>query len=282
MSSYPSAPTPYQQAPVPAAGTGPGKKWYVIGVLAIVLGIGGAIAMIAGGLVNLSRTVDGFGRFLAPATKTLQFERAGDYTVYYEFIGEVCADQASRRGCVQVDAADAIPASLEVTMTDPSGAAVPIRSAQEGEVSFSFGGRAGLAAYEVTIDEPGDYLIEVTATGDAQFGIAVGRGVLGDLLRWILGGLAVGALGVLLGLLAIIITAVKRGKARRASQQVQWAATYGAPPGGPSPYASPSPYAPSPYGAPPAPPAPPTAPPTAGGSSWGPPTAGNRLDDDGA
>jgi hypothetical protein len=293
--------------PLPSSTIRPGKKWYVIGALCIAIGVLGGIALIIAGVVNLSRTVDNFGRFRAPATKTLVFQKAGTYTLYYEYQGDVCADESARRECVSLSAPDQPPAGLQITLTDPSGRTVPVQRGNTDEVSFSFSSRAGRSVGEVRIPAPGDYTIDVAAPGAPAFGIAVGRGVLGDLVRWVLGGLALAVLGVALGLISIIVTAVKRGRRKRQLQQEQWNATYGAPSpygapayGAPSPYVPPTTYAPPaptpppyapppPYGAPgsyaepdatPVAPPPPPPPPPPGLGGWGPPSAGARLDDD--
>ena len=57
--------------------------------------------------------------------------------------------------------------------------------------------------------------VETRREGD--FAIALGQDVVSLTWPWIVGALAVGAIGLLLGLLAIIVTAVKRGRRKRAA-----------------------------------------------------------------
>ncbi len=67
------------------------------------------------------------------------------------------------------------------------------------------------------VEEPGSYsmVVETRRTGD--FVIALGKDVTSTIVPWIIGALALAGLGLVLGLLTIIITAVKRGRRKRAA-----------------------------------------------------------------
>ncbi len=294
MSVVPPAPL-LPAAPPPIR---PRKVWYVVGVLLIVAGIVGGVGLFIGGLVSTSRTVDGFGRFVAPASKSLKFQRSGTYTIFYEYLGEVCGEPS---GCVKIDAPETPPASLTIRLTDAAGRSVAVDRSGDTDRTFSFGGRAGTSVASVDIPAAGEYVIEVGG-GTDRYGIAVGRGVLGTLVRWILGGIAAGVVGVLVGVVLLIVTGVRRGRRRREASAGRPAPSpyvpgpvvpYGAPapaspplspvgtpPTVPPPSAPPAPpfVAPPPAPAPLAPPppaAPPPLAPPAPPSSWGPPSSGS-------
>jgi len=305
MSVAPPAP-PLPLAPPPIR---PRKVWYFVGVLLIVGGIVGGIGLFVGGLVSTSRTVDGFGRFVAPASKSLKFQRSGTYTIFYEYRGEVCGEPS---GCVTIEAPETPPSSLTIRLTDAAGRTVAVDRSSTTDLSFSVGGRAGRSVASVDIPAAGEYVIEVSGDG-GRFAIAVGRGVLGTLVRWILGGIAAGVVGVVVGIVLLIVTGVRRGRRRREASGGRLAPSpyvpgpvvpYGAPApvvpyGAPAPASPPlppvgtpptvpppsAPPAPPPSAppppAPPAPPpaVPPSAPPPlappAPPSSWGPPSSGS-------
>ena len=131
------------------------------------------------------------------------------------------------------------------------------------------------------IPAAGKYTIDVESTSSAgSFDIAVGKGVVGKLLVFIFGGIAVGFVGTVLGVITLIVTGVKRGRRKREAQAAL------APAGAPGPWGvAPAPTAwdfPSvgpptaPTPAPPAPPwttppGPPPPSPTPGGGMPPPP-----------
>jgi hypothetical protein len=295
MSVVPPAPS----LPAAAPRIRPSKVWYVVGVLLIVAGIAGGIGLFVGGLVSTSRTVDGFGRFVAPASKSLKFQRAGTYTIFYEYRGEVCGEPTD---CVTIEAPETPPSSLTIRLTDAAGRSLPVDRSGDSDVTFSFGGRAGRSVASVDIPAAGEYVIEVSG-GAQRYGIAIGRGVLGTLVRWILGGIAAGVVGVVVGVVLLIVTGVRRGRRRREASAGRMAPSPYVP-GPVVPYGSPAPASPPlppvggpptatpsspPFGAPPPPPGPlappppaappaappPLAPPAPPPSSWEPPSSGS-------
>ena len=98
-------------------------------------------------------------------------------------------------------------------------------SASSSTVSFSVSGRQGFAVAKTSIPSKGTYTMKVTADGGQEFVIAVGPSIIGGLVGWILGGLAVGALLIGGGIAIIIVVAVKR--TRRSSEARRRAAAEG-------------------------------------------------------
>ena len=67
----------------------------------------------------------------------------------------------------------------------------------------------------VKVDEPGAYSMVVQTRREGDFAIALGKDVVSTIVPWLIGALALAALGVILGLLVLILTGVKRGRRKR-------------------------------------------------------------------
>jgi heme/copper-type cytochrome/quinol oxidase subunit 2 len=229
--------------PAPPAKIKPGGAWYAIGVLLIVLGVVGAIVIWVIGFKNVSDTVDNFARFPAPGERVLTFKSGGTFTVYYEG-----SDQRAD-----------VPADLAITFTDEKGNPVTVQRGNIADVSFSVSGHSGVAVAKVKIPAAGSYTINVESNESIRtFNVAVGKGgVIGRLGLFILAGIGVGFVGVVLGVITLIVTGVKRGRRKR---EAQAALASAAPLGGPWGAAPPPPTA---WNAPPVAPlaTPPTEPP---------------------
>jgi hypothetical protein len=188
--------------------------WFVIGALLVAAGVAAGITLLTVGIVSTSRTVDNFGRFAAPGSATLEFKKPGTYTIYYEYESEVCPVGGSGRSCETISASHDKPRNLAIAVTDASGQKLPLRSV-DNEISFSVNGKAGEAVNRVVIPVAGSYQISADAATSDTFAIAVGHGVFGHLVAFVLG--AIGAAVVLagLGIATLIVTGVKRGRRKR-------------------------------------------------------------------
>jgi hypothetical protein len=260
--------------PAPPAKIKPGGAWYAIGIILIVLGVVGAIVIWVIGIKNISDTVDNFARFPAPGARVLTFKSGGTFTVYYE----------------GSDNRDDVPSDLAISFTDESGAPLAVQRGDIADVSFSVNGHSGVAVAKVKVPAAGRYTIDVESDDSAgTFPIAVGKGgVVGRLGLFILAGLGVGFVGVVLGVITLIVTGVKRGRRKREAQAAfapaaaaagPWGATppptaWNAPPVAPlaTPPLAPPPWTtPSEPGVPPPPPLPGGPPPVPGGPPPPPP-----------
>jgi hypothetical protein len=280
----PPPPAPPTQEPIK-----PGKRWYWIGGILIAAGVATAISLIAVWLVRTSDTVDKFARFRVPpegASQPLDFKKAGNYTIYYEWRSEFIDPDGTKQNIDNSDH-DA-PSQLTIQVTGPNGP-VPI-TGEDKDVTFSFNDKVGRAVAKVNIPAPGTYTMKVTSNATAPFAIAVGKGIIRTIIPYALIGGGAFLLGLALGLTCIIVTAVKRGRRKRDRRAAEQAALggyggYGAPPppvpaypGAPAPAAE---WTPPTWNAPPAPapPPPPTPPlpapppPSSPDKSppWGPP-----------
>src|SRR5829696_2960123 len=234
MSYQPMAPPP--PPPTPVATTAarpilpskfkPSKAWYWIGGLLIAAGVIGAFVVLGIWAARASDAVDNFARMKVTADggeQSFTFARAGTYTLYYEYRSEVDGERINN------DEHDT-PDQLQVTVTDANGAEIATR-AYDDDFAFSVNDKLGPAFARVDIPAPGAYTIAITSDASAPFVVAIGKGVLQSIWPgWILGALAAFVLGVGLGLLAIIMTAVRRGRRKRELPgEAQAAGAYGVP-----------------------------------------------------
>ena len=253
--------------PDPPAKIKPGGAWYAIGIILIVIGVIGAIVIWVVGFKNLSDSVDNFARYEAPGARDLTFKSDGTFTIYYEG-----SDDRS-------DVPD-----LDITFTDSGGNELPVERGDIPDISFSVNDHAGVAVAKVRIPEAGTYTIDVQSSDPGPFDVAVGRGVIAKLGVFILIGIAVGFVGVVLGVITLIVTGVKRGRRKREAAAAlapaatsSWGAAPAAPPGGWNAPPTAPPLTPPPFSTPPPPPppsggsSPPPPPPPSGTSSPHPP-----------
>ena len=179
------------------------------GVALVALGLGaGAVLFGLSGSTEES-TVEKFARAPAGCTTTLQFDKAGVFTLYTETKGNVgnpggdCAanggsyehadDDLPRATLTLVDEADAVQ-----TLVDASGA------------SYDVGGFRGQTTQQVRIATKGTY--RLTVTSDAtDFAIAIGGAPDADSSTMKTAGIGVALAGLLLGGLLIVMSMRKKG-----------------------------------------------------------------------
>lgn len=192
-----AAPPPYGQQPppqqypqhsAPAADIRPKARWFWIGGGIIVLGIVGAIAFGIMSFLGIADKVDGFAR-VSPGTDTIRIESTGEYVIY--------AEDGSFFASVEVISPDGEPVPTSRYLTD---------------LNYSFEGRTGQAVATFEARDTGRF----TITTDTR--VAIGGSIAGDLLRTILLPFVIVGLTFLIGLVVIIVTAVKRsGSKKRAA-----------------------------------------------------------------
>ena len=236
----------------------PSVAWFWIGGLLLVAGVVGAIGWAVYQVVQLDDEVEDFVRTEGRESVTFTVERARGFTVYDETFGDL-------QGFVVPDA---------VRRSD-TGEALAL-SVYEGSLTYDFG-HAGVAVRTVYL-EPGSYQLNAPAGSS----YAIGPSIAPRIASLGLGAILIGGLGFVAGVTVLIVTGVRRNRARRqvtgygpapwaaptawqpeAAGPTQWT------PGGPSPPSSGwSPPAAAPPPVPPgrgAPPPPPPAPPAGSG-----------------
>jgi hypothetical protein len=278
-------PTPPQAPPSPKK-IKPGKGWYWLGGLLIAGGIIGAIALGVAGVVRFISALDDFGRFAVvdgAGSATVRFDKSGDYSIYYENKSKVCRDldAAAAGDCTKERvSADSDPpgdlvAGISISNDQGSLSVEPSNTS----IDYDFGDYAGKEVATVQVDQPGSYTMTVTTERTEPFTVAIGKGAVSSVLPWLAGAGLVFLAGLALGLVAIIVTAVKRGRRKRAQAAAATAyPTMPPPPMAPLPpvpvgagTAPPPDGAPAPPGPLPGPTPSPFAPPPPPGGGWGPP-----------
>ena len=227
----------------------PAGYWIAGGIL--LIGCGAAIVWFVLAIVGQINAPDDFDRIAIPGTKTLTLDE-GEWVVYYEST----LDWGSYY----------TPPS--VTVSDARGRDVALR--YHSSSSYTQGGRRGESLWSFDAPTSGAYTIDVATVGEpvsTRGGqIAVGRPLFsGGAVASILGSIALGAVSFIAGLVVLIVTIVRRGRAKRPLPGPYGSGAHGGVPGmvpygGPSPYGSPS----APAGWPPPAPAAPSWPPPPG------------------
>jgi hypothetical protein len=199
----------------------PGVAGYWLAGALVITGVAGAIIWFVLGFIGLSDTIDDFQRVPADGGGIVTLDADRDYVIYIE--------EDNRFG-----------SGVRVGLIDPNGAEVDI-DRYRTELTYDFGGRAGRAAFTFRSGESGDY--NLLADGPTDVELAVGSSVAGDLVLAITVPFVIGGVGLLLGLLLLIVTLVRRSGAKK-RRDATLPPPYGAPPPGPPPPAPPHPAPP--------------------------------------
>jgi hypothetical protein len=224
----------------------PRAFWYWIGGGLIVLAVPAAIVWGVLGFLRIDDEVDDFERVRFPEGGTIVIDDPGDFVVYSEGSLAPLSDSG-------------------VTITGPDGDDVGT-SPYSGSLTYDFGGRSGTAQQTFTADEAGEYVITPRGVDTGQtwtyaIGPSVARGIVGA----IVGAFVIGGLGVLVGAIVLLVTGVRRSRAKQArrppvASPSAWGSappsgrpppSWNPPSGGVAPPPSPGPPPPPPPGWPP-------------------------------
>lgn len=175
------------------------RAGYLVGGILIAAGVAGAAAWLVLSLMRLGDEVDAFPRVPIPGEATVQLD-ARKYVLYYEGAN---ADQLVPPFQVQI--ADA--RTRAVLQIEPYG----------GSMTYSLSGRDGSAQGTVTPTQAGRYAVRTEGTQAIGASVAFGRSIAWPILRAILGTFAIGGLLGLGGVAVIVVTAVRRSRAKRAA-----------------------------------------------------------------
>ncbi|MEA2901156.1 MAG: hypothetical protein QOH36_1043 [Actinomycetota bacterium] len=209
-------------------GPGPSKKGYWLGAAIIVVAGVGAIVWFGLGFTRFSDRIDGFQRVPTNSQGEVTFDDTGGFVIYFE--GPGASEGEIPTGQAQLT---------------PVGGGDPVAlDDYKSDFTYDLNGHEGVAVLTFDIDQPGPYLLESESEGEGE--LAVGRSVAGTLVTSVVGGLALGGLGLVAGVVVLIVTAVRRRGAR--PKNAPWIP--------PPPGSQPQPPPPPPYGSPPPPPPP--------------------------
>jgi hypothetical protein len=228
----------------------PTAAGYWIAGLIIVVGAVAALIWFVSGISNLFSAVETYPRFTVPGQILTPLE-ARDYKIFAEYPGAM----TDVGGVFRVG---------NVTVVDGDGRSVPVRSSFSEE-TYSWNGHQGRAIAEFSAPTAGNYTIAATSASTPSgttVRVSIGRGLQPSALIPLFAAAGLGGIAVLVGIVLIVVTAVRRGRAKRRDQP---ATTFA--------YAYPGAHPPAgtagQWGAPPAPG--PTMPPPTWGAPPGPP-----------
>lgn len=240
------------RVPPSPVGKRPSAAGYWIAGVVIAIGAVVAVVWFIAGISDLFGAVDDYPRFRVPGSISAPLD-AGDYKVFAEYPG------AS-------NGIDGVFRVGDVTVVDENGSQIRVSSSIT-EQTYSWNGHEGRSIAEFTAPRTGDYTISAaepaSRSGLSNVTVAVGKGIEASSVLSLIAAAGLGGLSLLIGIVLIVVTAVRRGRARRRDHPApQFAVGYpGAYPG-----AYPGGYPPGspPYGTW----APPTGP---GPGGWGAP-----------
>ncbi|MFE7745101.1 hypothetical protein [Nocardia sp. NPDC057455] len=191
---FPTSPNPVESQIVTPSG-----RWFVLGGALIALGIIGGIALGTFGFLQTSGRIDDFQRVHVPGSGVVHLAESGGHTVYFEYAG------ASSEGA---------SGTVNLRVLDPEGKHVDLRK-YDASITYSFGGHEGRAGFSFEAAHPGEY--RVTTAGSSEVTVAIGRGLGSSFVGTLLGALALGFGGVVLGVLVIAVVAIKRNASKRSA-----------------------------------------------------------------
>jgi Domain of unknown function (DUF4234) len=174
------------------------RAGYWVGGGLVAAGVLGAVLWFVISLVRIDHEVNDFQRVPIPGEGTVQLE-ARKYVVYYES-----------------STAEELVAPFRMAIADArTGTPLAIES-YDSSLTYSIFGHEGSAQATVTPARSGAYAVR---TDDGQTGgasVALGRSLAWPIVRGILGSFAIGGLLVGSGVTLLVVTAVRRSRARRA------------------------------------------------------------------
>ena len=205
----------------------PSAAGYWIGALILAAGgIGGMVWMFSA-IFGVFGAVEHYPRLPVPGEATMSL-KAGTYKLFAEYPG--------------AGTDFGIPLGVgAIEVTGPDGEPLVVRSPQFHE-TYSWNGHEGRSVGEFVAPTTGSYHVkaaQATTGSSGSVQLTVGKGIDSSIAGQILGAIGVAAVGVLIGALIIIVTAVRRSRWKRQSGPPGFVG-YG-PPGG---------YPPGPYGPP--------------------------------
>jgi hypothetical protein len=187
--------------------TGPSRRWYLLA--AVLLAAALALTWLGvGGMVSVTRQVEGFQRVPAPGESELFFPQPGRYVIYVEKPGSCCSFSFGSGGAWSMNLA---------LVAAGTGRPVAVSTWRGMTQEYGVSGHQGQTAMSFTITHPGMYLLDTRdVTPRAITDLAVGRPISQRMI--FLAVLAIlAALGALTAAgLVFAITASRRRRARRA------------------------------------------------------------------
>lgn len=191
----------YQSAIPPAKGSRR-KGLLAVGVVVLVGGVGAGAALFVISGSQYESAVEKLQRAPVGCDTEFDFTGTGTFVLYTETKGEVGEIRGDCENAGRdYDHGDG-RVRVSLTLADEDGNEVELDRASGG--NYDAGGFTGSAVRSVEIEEPGEYTLSVESDDD-DFAIAVGRNPKEDADSLKTTGIIVGAAGLVVGLLMILL-----------------------------------------------------------------------------
>lgn len=183
------------------------SRWFF--ALAALVFVGGWVGFGVILLTNMSGMGRKLKQVVVPGRTEITLRDAGSYTIFYEYNSVVGN---------KIYSTSKELSGLECTVVSKStGAKVPL-SAATAIGNYEFGSRAGTSIFDFNIHDPGVYELSA-AYPEGQAGpevvLAIGHDFTMGLLTTIFGSLAIVFGSMLVSIVIVVVTAVKRSKAKK-------------------------------------------------------------------
>lgn len=183
----------------------PSKWFYGLAALVMVMGIVLFVVVIFSGIASMSK---GLNQIVVPGKDTMHFEKAGSYTIFYEYVSTY-----NNRVYATEENLSGLECSVINKTSHEHVALLPPKTAS----NYSFGGRSGRSIFIFTVEQPGSYEINAyyaEGYSGPEVVLAIGSDVTMRLVGTIFGAIAIIFGSIILSAVIAIITFVKRRKAR--------------------------------------------------------------------
>lgn len=187
----------------------PGIVWYVIAGLINVICIVLFVLFLVGAIKCATDSI--ITRVTAPGTASIEIDKAGKYTIYFEH-DSVLDGKVYHTSDIS---------DILFTLTSKStGEQIDLNSSL-ANTSYSINGRSGQSIFDFDVSEPGEYILETiydTGTGENAV-LAVGRPFVYQMVMQIF--LSIGSLfcAIIVPVVIFVITIIKRSNNKRLFRQ---------------------------------------------------------------
>jgi len=159
---------------------------------------------------RLNELMDSLTRVVVPGKAEIALSEPGTYTVFYEY-QSVVGNRVYSTG----EALSGL--ECEIVSKD-TGSQIPV-SRSSTDLEYSFGSRKGVSVLEFTIEKSGVYEFSGWyPEGRSEIVLAIGYGLIGKIVRTIVGGLAIFLGSAAIGVVIALRVFFKRQEAERQMQ----------------------------------------------------------------
>lgn len=182
----------------------PRKLWFWVGGALIVLGVGGGITGFVLGLVNLASATSTEAEFTPPKAATFRAEQVNTDSEMWKFYADRDVPSSDIAQNCELTGPDG-----QVSIDDPG---------YNSESTVN--GETWVLVARLDITQPGEYTMECTTGTRADLSVGYGPDGSGTAVTVVssIGALLLAPLGLLLGIITLVVTGVRRSNHRRRLQ----------------------------------------------------------------